>query len=407
MSFKINSLNKGLIFHAPLLNNCKDLTPNANHGTNNGAVIRNHGCYFDGSSYIITKNIIASLNTQSYSFWIKPNIVIGTAPYQRIFSSGNNAYKPDIAYNENTGEIGFRIVSLHAEWVNSGVIMTIGSWNYITFILNNLGNVLIYLNGTLSYTNTFVSGDISLNNTITIGARYNFNETTNGNISDIKIFDYALSTDQISSLYNNSNSIKGNVLDMPLNSNTGYNDISGNYYHGINNGTILVGNGGYFDGVVGTTINGSGYNLREEECTVSLWYYKNTTTTNQRIIRSLGANTNRFYLLDYNVMTTVHGNNVARNGSISLTSGNWYHLVWYWKHDGYIVKHYVNGILDYEGTYDGVSSGGDAILHLGTSTVSETNTDGTIKDIRIYNRALNENEIKLLYKQKSHIGILV
>jgi len=36
---------------------------------------------------------------------------------------------------------------------------------------------------------------------------------------------------------------------MPLNNKYQYNDRSGNYYHGINNGTNLIGEAGDFDGV--------------------------------------------------------------------------------------------------------------------------------------------------------------
>ena len=66
-------MQRGLIFHAPLDSKygTRDRTPYSNNGTNNGSVIRNHGGYFDGNSYLGATNLNVPISSFSFCGWQK------------------------------------------------------------------------------------------------------------------------------------------------------------------------------------------------------------------------------------------------------------------------------------------------------------------------------------------------
>lgn len=98
------------------------------------------------------------------------------------------------------------------------------------------------------------------------------------------------------------------------------------------------------------------------------------------------------------------GGPYGANGATTLVINRWYHICGTW--DGSFIKVYCNGILD-----------GSASAAISPATLSATtrigrlgvpgyaySIDGQLDDIRIYNRALSEQEIRLLASERG-IGL--
>ncbi|MFT4304919.1 MAG: LamG-like jellyroll fold domain-containing protein, partial [Candidatus Woesearchaeota archaeon] len=145
--------------------------------------------------------------------------------------------------------------------------------------------------------------------------------------------------------------------------------------------------------------------LSEQKATVSLWIKPLDLSTNsQRIIRSLGSNTNRYYLmLSPNELRVVRGENSPRTISYTWNYDEWYNIVWQWDSSDSSQKVYINGILEYSGDYSKISNGGDAKLQFGTTSSHEGGYNGYLDEVLVFNRLLSENEVSSLYTSDKHV----
>ena len=201
----------------------KDWTANANTGTSANNIISatgytgvaNTAMSFNGTSdYVInsTANLYSSDSSGTISFWVKPSVM---NTYNNVVVSADEAttgsYVLDMAYNVNgkpyiyqTGGAGGNAYIT----TTSGAI-TVGSWYHLAYISN--GSVyLIYINGIpqdLTVSNGANNGDwfadIANRDNITIGvAKWNaVINYVNGSISDVRIYNRALSAGEAKQLY--------------------------------------------------------------------------------------------------------------------------------------------------------------------------------------------------------------
>ena len=92
-------LNKGLIGCYPFRGNARDLSPSQNHGKVTGATLtedrfgqKNNAYYFDGQDDFIEIDAkILLLNTFSYSMWVSPENLPGSADNFTFFSVGSQS----------------------------------------------------------------------------------------------------------------------------------------------------------------------------------------------------------------------------------------------------------------------------------------------------------------------------
>lgn len=89
-------------------------------------------------------------------------------------------------------------------------------------------------------------------------------------------------------------------------------------------------------------------------------------------------------------------------GVSTLTTGNWYHLVMMHSNSGLVA--YVNGIIDGSAAYSGNPTIGTATTYIGGQLGYILSNPrlwcGQLDDIRIYNRALSYQEIRLLASER-------
>jgi hypothetical protein len=201
----------------------------------------------------------------------------------------------------------------------------------------------------------------------------------------------------------------GNPKSYP-GSGTNWKDLSGNGNNGtLTNGpTFSSGNAGsiVFDGIddlVSTSTNA----LFESQGAVSIWFNRSTNNSDQRLIRRLGVNTNRFYLsVNQGSVSGVRGNGDVRNANFTYAIGQWVHVVWQWRLSDTLQQIYINGNLNYNGTYVPVVSGGDATFGLGQAAPAETWFGGSVSNVQVYNRLLTAAEVLQNYNAtKGRFGL--
>ena len=170
-------------------------------------------------------------------------------------------------------------------------------------------------------------------------------------------------------------------------------------------GLLYLGNRGIgplLDGVDDNMITATQV-LLENEMTVALWCILRTMpTSNRKIIRILGAGTNRFYFAVNSAtqMSAVRGENNTRAVDMAaapLTINTPFHIIWYWKNTTGVQQIYVDNVLRYDGTYVPVAAPGDALLNVGYAA-GDTVIHGLVTDIALYNKELSAAERASLQK---------
>jgi Concanavalin A-like lectin/glucanases superfamily len=213
----LESLKTGLVAYYPFNGNANDESGNGNNGTVNGAALTTDRFENTNKAYSFSNNTISVQNNSSLSFsnvrpfsvsiWVNSianNQFVhyiglrepGTqTKFWQIYSLANVGGVSGLAFqtNENFEMLG--TLALNAslplnKWVN-----IIGTYEF--------GNWKLYLNGTLitSTTSTKVF-DNNLNTVLTIGNSGNF-QPFFGKLDDIRIYNRALTQEEITYLANN------------------------------------------------------------------------------------------------------------------------------------------------------------------------------------------------------------
>jgi hypothetical protein len=188
-------------------------------------------------------------------------------------------------------------------------------------------------------------------------------------------------------------------------------DASGNSNNGtLTNGptwvTGKVGSGALsFDGVDDSVSLGAPSVLTPSAAlTISAWV-KSTNPTgaaNEVIVDKQNASLNRYLLRITGTTGKMRfavgaSSEIQVNANTTLAANTWYHVAGVW--NGADITVYVNGVSDatpvaVTGT---ITDGGEGIV-IGRPTVTNANYfNGSIDEVRIYNRALTQAEIKRLY----------
>jgi len=240
-----------------------------------------------------------------------------------------------------------------------------------------------------------------------------------GSIDDIRIYNRALDSVEINSLYQEggwSSLDQGLVASYPFNGNA--NDESGNDLHGTVNGALLTtdrfgnANSAYsFDGI-SDFINVPDDNSLDftNQLSISVWVYLNDYTfyndNDERVIigkqRAVGGTGIIFTGLTYSATqlksTFGVGNGTEGTGAYSddtLSLQHWHNLVGVY--NGTQVQLYKDGVLIKTESTTVTLLNSTQPLCIGKEGDINRNFKGKIDDVRIYNRALDSTEISDIY----------
>lgn len=429
-------LTNGLVAYYPFNGNANDASGNGHNGVVNGGSISptndnlgvpNAALHFGGGSYIsVTPTPINVSANWTISFWCTLDTPDSGA--DNFVSSG-----VDIANGLNLRFVGTNWWTLIATWAGGGAgsgcqyNATNGynprNWNMFTCVRN--GNSFeIFLNNALVASNTVVGATLD-SGTLWFG-RHQASACCYydllGSLSEARIYNRALSTNEIQQLYAYESGpptqdpfSNGLVAYYPFDGNA--NDASGNGNNGVAYGTTLVADrfgipNKAMDFGVGNYIEvASTAQLKfSTQFTVTAWIRPNSFAAAHAIITKNPSDGwgGWEFMQNNSYGVTVEGKFGGQNtagGCLNVLATNrWQHVAAIY--DGNSMKMEVNGVLVplsiSVGQYSGPVLVNDVPLRLGRrASPNDLWFLGQMDDIRIYNRAMSTNEVQQLYVYES------
>jgi len=322
-------------------------------------------------------------------------------------------------------------------FVVGGFVPQLNTWYHIVGVYDG-SNIIFYRNG-VPLNQTPATGTISANT----GFQYNLigfdtsrgaSSAFSGLIDEVRVYNRALSTEEIKRLYKIGATTKVNVprkdtltdglvgswtFDGPdMAADTAY-DRSGNANNGtLTNGPVRtegkIGQALSFDGVDDYVdiSNESAFDFeRTDPFSISAWVKYPAGAPTQSIVSKM-QNSGNFPGYEWKAETVNHrlslnlrdssAGSIARTSSFdSLMPGIVYHVLMTYNGnstaDG--ISFYINGVdqsLSSAGSFSG-SMLNDTNVSIGRNLADAGGYSGLIDDVRIYNRALSPDEIKRLY----------
>ena len=397
---------------------------------------------FDGVNDYVnpgTTNFWDSTTPRTVAFWVKTDI------------NGTNLFPTPILMKTDqstgfiiffgTGGYGGINFGSNSNFVRQKTIGDISStlkngWHHVALVFDGVSrssnlSYRLYLDGVLQTLG--ITGDFAaISNTNVIGAD-NISvprDNIRGFMDDVRIYNRALSAGEVRRLYNMGAATKINVapnsgtlstassteltgywtFDGKNMSTTTAIDLSGHNNPGALIGGVVQARGRMgqalkFDGLTGTV--NLGFNLnRKKELTISAWIKTSVLKSSfgNKIVHQ-GTSVASDY--DFNINTTAAkvsagwALTTVVTGNTSLVANQWYHVAMVRRGStgGWQATVYVNGLLDGSGNTATDPDGASNIIktHIGSRNNTASFFNGSIDDVRIYNRALSAGEVRRLY----------
>lgn len=394
------------------------------------------GLNFDGVNNQVIVPAFALPSTGTISFWMKKNLSGVWEQTGCILSK-----RTDMIVHPNGGGATIQFYGAGTTLMNTVTPTNVNAWNHYVWTVDGT-NSIVYENGTVlntAATATLLgtgSTALYMGQDSTVGGRY-----CNIKLDDVRIYNRVLLPQQVLELYNISSSL--HVGNSPVNSvanglvgywtfdgkNTDWssnttNDISGQ----ANTGTMTnmstttspvfgkIGQALNFDGVddfVNLGTGTFGIPAGSTGITISAWVKVRTFKSYAAIITksvtsspfggwqlNTNADTGNKFDFAANISGSWRGIVSDGSGSQNYSTNTWYHVVG--TYDGTTLRKYVNAAPDGTASFSGTIQYQDsaASAFIGKNPFG-TFFDGTVDDVRIYNRALSAQEVKLLYNASS------
>ena len=387
---------------------------------------------FDGSDdYVLSSNTGPVSSSQTYETWFKTNSfssgVIMSILGQSAISTG---YHHPLFFI-NSGKIYGCLWNMG---YNEIATINTNKWYHVS-VTYTAGEAVYYLNGEQVLTDTG-SRSAPVNQYIAIGATDSqscglpgyIGSYFSGFIDEVKIYPYARSAEQIKIDYNAGAAILGSTDQGSLSDGlvgywtmdeTSWNgtsgevkDVSGNGNNGTSScdgsctkpttGAGKFGNSGNFDGA-DDFVNIPDNTLLKgmDELTISFWAKHNTGTFDSWEAMLTKGDTSGSYRIHMSsnyvqwVVETENGYSPATS-NFTPTADVWFHVVGTYKNGSQ--KLYINGIENGNSTHTGTVKTNTYPVAIGKNSQSTgRNWNGSIDEVRIYNRALSADEVTQLY----------
>ena len=327
--------------------------------------LSNYSLDLDGNSNYINFTETEFLNNgqASFSFWIKPESYGGNN--YGYFFSGATSTQGGIAYSEGSSSGPYYPGVLY--WYNGSVstvldvVVTENVWNHIVVVFDGT-SLKTYKDGSLGTTKTITAATTLAFDTI---GRYNNNAThyINGSISEFSVFDYAVSQEQVTYLYNLNNpmAITGAkpIAYYPLGDNSNPRALAGypnlavdsttpysNYSVSFNGGTEYMRTptsyGSYFSGATSCSVSvwAKLDNTTAQHPVLSCWY---TNAADKSYLIRYVNDSRRFQFYLWGPVGAGDSRFGLANTGVNISANRWYHIVGTW--DGTTIKIYQDGVF--------------------------------------------------------------
>ncbi len=393
---------------------------------------RSFGPYldFDGESdYILigeNDKRISIENKFTISAWFNASLVeTGEGEDDPLYIYGNTQHSSDRVFlRVKSGKVDFGIYD--GSWgQDRGVGATIepGRWYHVVGVHGGggRGDYTLYLNGQ-EINESFSTGGVQNTFQQTIGSDPSGGRNWDGKISNVQIYNRALSASEIKQLYegryHDTTGLVGHwrMSEGANGTCPGGADVcdhSGNENHGTNNGAtwgdnaptrVPQGQGHAFDFQSNVKYLSSVDNFElPDNFSISGWvniHSVNDGATTRPLVAIFKDNDNFLYFgyFDDNNEIRTWSSGISPSpsivGSFAQSANTWYHFTWTF--DGSTLRQYVDAVED--GNRSTNLSGFSGHLLFGVRGTLAQPFQGIADDVRIYNRALSAEEIKYLYE---------
>lgn len=202
----------------PFSGDANDISINANHGTVNGAQLVNDRFGNESAAYdfinpsdhilVSTINQTSFMDNFTISVWVNfrnfnidyPHIMSGIDNYIAFHGQGP-------AYYPNNDKVGFYATDINAFQQGHLVSqdpLTVDTWHHI--MINNNGTVVnMYIDNQLSASTGYVNTTLMTGNGLYFGNFFYLNNNIDGMIDDIGIWNRSLSPEEMSGIFNGTN----------------------------------------------------------------------------------------------------------------------------------------------------------------------------------------------------------
>ncbi|MDD5144693.1 MAG: LamG domain-containing protein [Candidatus Pacebacteria bacterium] len=360
---------------------------------------------FDGTNdYVDVPDQSATLwdNDFSLSVWVKTDTVANGSAYIVSAAGTRNS-----ELRRNTSTIEYKIWTGAVEQKVVSPTISAGVWYHVVFTRSKTNGMKLYLNGNLEATNTYTGDAASRSMSDSIGQLGDNSNYWDGSIDEVKIWDRALSADEIAWEFNRGGPVGWWKFDYFSAASTTP-DSSGNGNHGtVYGATSTAGkiNGALsFDGTNDYVDVGNGATLAiTDTITIESWVYYNDDPAHSHVsilskwddpVSAYWADivfgTPRFYV-------NLSGTNPANlSAKTALPIGSWTHLVYV--ADGSYLRIYTNGKLDSNPlAFSSPIESSTGRLYIGSNNGERYFLQALIDDVRVYNYARTEAEIRMDY----------
>jgi len=376
------------------------------------------GGMFNGSSSRINTNDNKAFvaNEMSISLWGKLN---ATGANENLISNWNSSGTRETSFQFTITSANKLQLIVYAsndstdykQYVSNSALTGLTSWNHFSFTLTSGITAKLYVNGsevttTVTDGSTYASGTINTTGTFDtiIGAIGNAGTAIDGQIDQVRIFNKALSSSEVTTLYGETSaSATKSTTDI-------FDDGSGVALYELEGNANDTGpEAGYsIDGSIRSLLNGDYFDTTVNQVTthsISFWAKIPTTTG---AFRSISTTTNSSGDVGYIFRTSGNNNELQfvdiQSGATS-NSSSWSSIESdQWKHfvivlDSTEARIYENNVLKATVSAANVTLQNGGNIRFGAGLYYGSDAYLEYKHIRTYLRALNTTEINTLYNE--------
>ncbi len=405
-------------------NDSCDSSGYGNDGAWNGnTTVNNKGKYgkatvYDGNGDYTLVNDSNSLDLTtglSLEAWVYPTSFSCSNTFCQIImkNSGNSLYYGILT--NGTGNIGCQISG-----VSGGVFgstLSLNQWSHVV-CTHDGSSLKLYVNGRLDTSSALTGGSTASNANLSIGTDLVNNRSFIGSIDEVKIYNYARNSQQVTEDMNGGHPTGGSPIGSPLaywsfdeqQGQTVNNRVSSSYA-----GTLGATSASSSDDPIWKTrenckVNGclsfDGTNryakitpsptISSSIATISAWVYPTSSSADSYIVDS-GTSDNQFSLIWYPTNNTYKGfaahfgtGTTWATSTAVATINTWHHVIA--TADGSTLKLYVDGKLVNSVAEDTATT--STVWEIGSNGASG-GFNGFIDEVKIYNFSLTADQVRI------------